>query len=45
MVFLARHRLTVDVVRESVELIVISVGGGGEVEDAEEIVLQCQLQT
>ena len=45
MVLLARHRLTVDVVRESVELIIISVGGGGEVEDAEEIVLQCQLQT
>ena len=45
MILLARHRLTVDVVRKSVELIVISVGGGGEVEDAEEIVLQCQLQT
>ena len=45
VVGVARHGLSVDVITETVGLVIIGVGGGGEVEDAEQFVFEHHFQT
>ena len=45
VISLAGDRLVVDDVGEAVQLVVVEVGGGGEVEDFEELVLGGEFQS